>query len=109
MKKSKVGLSCEEGLLLSAGSGGGTREVKDGAGDCATVAREFGTCSVQHCENVFCLGDVVAVDGDDWLAEAEGAVSVTEVQAEETGFKDGLEKAGEGDLGGLHFGFARDV
>lgn len=39
VEKSGVVFSCEEGLGLSAKSGGRAREVEDGAGSCASVVR----------------------------------------------------------------------
>lgn len=42
-------LSCGEGLLLSAGSGGRTKELKVGAGNCASEAGKFGgVCSIME-------------------------------------------------------------
>lgn len=80
-----------------------------GGGDCPSVAGEFGACSVQDCKNVLCFDDVGAVAGDDWMEVAEDAVSVTRDEAKETAIKDGLEKAGDGELRGFHSGFARHV
>lgn len=41
------------------------------------MARELGVCTVQDCEDVLCFGDAGAVAGDDRVAVAEDAVSVT--------------------------------
>lgn len=39
----------------------------------------------------------------------QNAVSVTEGKAKKTGFADGLQNGGDGKLGGLYFGLARDA
>lgn len=95
--------------MSSAGGRGRTRKVEFGAEDCASVAEQFGTCSMQDCENVLYFGTVGARAKDDWMAVVKDAVSVTKEKSEETGVKDGLEKSGDGDLRMLIFKISRDV
>lgn len=61
-------LSCEEGLVVSAESGGRAREMKNSAIDCASVVGEFPACFVQECENVLCFGHAGAEAEEDWVA-----------------------------------------
>lgn len=103
-----MALSCEEGFLLSAGSGGRRKEVEVGAGDCASVTGEFRACPVQACEDVLCFEEVSPVAEDDWVALGD-TVGVTVEKAEKSRFKEGLEEGGDGKLGELHFGTVRDV
>lgn len=76
-------LSCGEGLVLSAESGGKKRELKVGAGDRASLAGAIGACSAQNREEVVCFEDVGAVARDDWVLLEEDVVSVTEEKAQE--------------------------
>lgn len=69
-------------------------------GDGASLAEEFGTCSVQECEEVLCFGNVGAVAGHDLVAVANNAVSITDEKAKE---------GEKGELGERNFKFARDV
>lgn len=102
-------LSCEEGLVLSAWGAEKTKQVEVRAGVCAFMAAEIGTCSLQHCENVLCLRSVGAVLGDDWVAVAENAMSVTEERPEKLEVKHELKNPGGGDLSELHSRLAKDV
>lgn len=91
METSKVVLSYGESLVLSVWSGGRTREVEVGAGNCTSVAGMIAACSMQNCVDALCFPDVGAVAADDWVALAEDGVGVTEEDAEKTEVKDGLE------------------
>lgn len=64
---------------------------------------------MHECENVRCFENVCAVAEDSWIAVVEDAARVTEVKAKETLVNNGLQNAGDGELGELHFRFARDV
>lgn len=51
--------------MLTEGSEAMTRDEVIGAGDCASVAREFGDYSVRKCEDVLFFENVSAVAGDE--------------------------------------------
>lgn len=102
-------LLCGEGLVLSADSERRIEEMKIDAGDCASLAREFGTCLVQDCKDATCFGDVGAAARDDCVAVPHNALSVTKRKAEKTLVKDALAEGGDFNLEELRFGFARNV
>lgn len=76
VEKSGVLLSCEEGPVVSAGKGRKRVKVEIRARDCASVATEIETCSMQKCKDIICFGDFGAVAGNNGVALAENAVSV---------------------------------
>lgn len=108
MEISVVVLSRGHGLLQCAGSGGGRRKMEVGERDDSSVAGELGTCSMEYRGNVPCFWNVVAVVGDDRIAVAYDAVSVTDGEVEEAGVKDGMQEFANGALSELHSGVARD-
>lgn len=61
----KAVFSCGKSLVLSTGSAARRKKVEFGAGNYVSVAEKFGACSVHDCKDVFCLGDVGGVAGDD--------------------------------------------
>lgn len=90
------------------GEGGETMGMEVGAGDCASLAEECSSCSVQDCENIFCFREACAVAGDDWMAMAETALVIAKGEARKTRVKSRVEKSGDGKVGELHFGVARE-
>lgn len=76
---------------MSAGTGGRTKEVKADVGDCASVAGEIDTCSVQDREADFRFRDDDAVAEDDFVVVAGDAVSVAEKEARKTTVRGELE------------------
>lgn len=70
--------SCEEVLVLSAGSCRATRKLEVRARDLASATEEFETYSLPDGRDFLCLGDVEAAAEDDWVAVAQSAVPVME-------------------------------
>lgn len=64
---------------------------------------------MQKCDDVLLFQRVRAVAGDDWVSSAEETVGVTEEEAEKTTARNGLEKAGDGELLEPRSGETRDV
>lgn len=95
--------------MLSAGSGDTRREMEVGAGDYTSLAGEIKPRFMQNGEDVLCFRDVGVVADNYWVKWAENAVGNMERGVEKTKEKDGLREGEDGELGGLHFGFARDI
>lgn len=93
--------------MLSAGIEDRTWEEEVGGGDCGSAAGVTGACSVQDWKNVFCFGDVGAVEHDELVAVAKNAMRVKK-GAEKIRVKEGLKKNEEDELGALRFRIARD-
>lgn len=102
-------VSCEDGVMRTAGIGGRTRKVEVKASDSASVEAESGSCIVRDCKDSFCFKSLGAVARDEEVAVAEDAVEVTKGMAKETGIQNRLNESGDGELAGLHSGFARNV
>lgn len=94
--------------MLSAESRSRTKEAKFGAGACASVAGEFGACSVQEYENLLCFGEIGTVAAYDRLALAENAMVVTKKETNRNRVRNELKKGGDDKLGELYFKTARD-